>query len=114
MRKTKQWVLWLLIFVLLCPAVHSFAAEKNSSNVVLAINESVGYADGKPFETEAPMLVFNKAYVDFYAVAPYLNCYAVWANDGTSRLKITCGGRSADFNCITTYEDLKSTTIHIL
>ena len=50
MRKTKQCVLWLLIFVLLCPAVHSFAAEQNSSNVVLAINESVGYADGKPFE----------------------------------------------------------------
>lgn len=106
MRKTKRCVSWLLIFMLLCSAVHTFAAEESSA-VVLAVNEATGFADGKPFELQAPMLVFNKAYVDFYAVAPYLNCYAVWANDGTSRLTVTCGGRSAEFNCITTYEDLK-------
>lgn len=101
MRKFKIYTAVLLALVIFSPK--TCAAQQTT--LIMAVNESVGYSNGQQFNMQAPMLVFDRMYVDLYAVAPKLGLDVIWGDSGVITVKY--GEREAEFSYITNYSDLE-------
>lgn len=80
--------------------------EAKEFSLVMAINEEIVIANGVQSVMAAPLLVFNKTYVDLFAVAPLLGLRVQWMEAYIGFCRVMAGETTFDFTLISQWEEL--------
>lgn len=78
----------------------------NEPSIVIAINKDVAIVNGGQSEMTAPILVFDKTYVDLYDVAPLLGASVQWVEDYIGFFRVNAKDKACDFTLISHWDDL--------
>ena len=84
------------------------SADTNGNSVVMAINKEVVIVNGVQSVITAPVLVFDKTYVDLYAVAPLLGARVYWIEDYVGFFRVDMNETAYDFTLISHWDDLNN------
>lgn len=108
MKKTIAVFLVIAFFVTFSTSgfANETAEETNGISVVMAINEETVMVNGVESVITAPILVFDKTYVDLYAVAPFLDVPVQWVEDYIGFFRVHANEKTCDFTLISQWEDL--------
>lgn len=103
----KITVLLLTIIFLIIFSSSVFAGDiKTEPSIVMAINNETIFVNEVCREITCPILVFDKTYVDLYALAPFLNIDVEWVDAQIGFFRATAGKNVCDFTIIFHWEDL--------
>ncbi len=80
--------------------------EPSETSIAMAINEETILANGVQHNVTAPILVFDRTYVDLYAVAPFLNMKIEWVEAYIGFFRVHANDKTQDFTLIFQWEDL--------
>lgn len=86
----------------------ALAAPGDERSITMAINESTAVVNGVECEITAPVLAFNKTYVDLCAVAPLLGIELEWVSAEQGFFKASTQESTADLCYIAQWSDLVS------
>lgn len=119
MKKFTALVLTIIFLIVLSTSVFANETEvaevvvlpieeTKEPSIVMAINEGITVVNDVQVESTAPILVFDRTYVDLYAVAPLLDIKIQWVEAYIGFFRVTANDRPQDFTLISQWEDLKS------
>lgn len=84
------------------------AEELMPVSVTMAINDSRVIVNGNSIESAAPILAFDRTYVDLFAVAPILGIEVLWVEDSGGYFQVSANGQSINFTLLAKWDDLAS------
>ena len=101
----------LLVFCLVFGlSISAFASDttknENSISIVMVLNKETAIVNGTELSITAPVLAFNKTYVDLYCVAPLMGVSVQWVEDYIGYFKAIANDKSLDFKLIYQCSDL--------
>ncbi len=108
----KLIVIFLINIFLILPSTSAFAYDSVESvqeiSVVMAINEETVIINGVETKLPAPVMVFDKTYVDLFTFAPILGLDVKWVEAYIGFCSVTAAGNRFDFTLISEWTDLKN------
>ncbi len=84
------------------------ADENHELCAMMAVNSQQAYQGDKEYEITPPLLVFDKAYVDVYAVADMLGIGVEWIDAYVGFVRVYFGEKWVDFTLIQNWGELIS------
>lgn len=106
----KRIAIFLLFVFLISFSVSVYAnetlVENKDISIVMAINKESVFVNGEKSSVTPPIMVFDKTYVDLYAVSPYLDVGVAWIEAYIGFFKVTANNTAVDFTLISKWEDL--------
>ena len=106
--------LFILVILIISLSISAFAdaeaeilpLSQNTVSVTMALNEKTAVANGTQVEITPPVMVFDKTYVDLYAIGALLNIGVHWIEDSVGYFKVTANNNTVDFTVISQWDDL--------
>jgi len=109
MKKFISCFLVVILTVGLCTSAfadETVVSDTQGISVVTAVNEELVVVNGVETRVTAPVLVFDKTYVDLYAFAPILGASVHWIEDYIGYFKVNAGEKICDFTLVSHWDDL--------
>ena len=109
MKKFISCFLVVILTVGLCTSAfadETVVSDTQGISVVTAVNEELVVVNGVETRVTAPVLVFDKTYVDLYAFAPILGASVHWVEDYIGYFKVNAGEKICDFTLVSHWDDL--------
>ncbi len=90
------------------PELFPSTQTSNESSVIMAINSETMIKNGVRVTSTAPILVFDRTYVDLYEVAPRLDMKIQWIEAHVGYFRVSSNEKTQDFTLISNWEELKN------
>lgn len=101
----KKIIAVLTSFIFIMSFANSVVAESEIS-IVMAVNKEAVIVNEIQRTITAPVLVFDKTYVDLYASAPLLGVKLEWVDADIDFVRAEAKGKTCDFTIVSDWEEL--------